>query len=143
MTKNKEMYSTWGEKIKRNGTLLNIEFKTKVDARLCCKLLNQQENDISYYINHLDEIFTWHKEHYGKTILDEKLEFKSDCEKENELLKKENDQLKATLRTYRKVANCRNCDYHDYDCREDGDDFEICEKGNDVTEGICEEWREL
>jgi hypothetical protein len=94
MTKNNKMYTAWGERIKRNGTLLNIEFKTKVDARLCCKLLNQQDNDISYYINHLNEIFTWHKEHYGKSILDERLEFKSDCEKENELLKKENDDLK-------------------------------------------------
>lgn len=62
---------------------------------------------------------------------------------ENKELKNENEELKATLRTYRKVANCRNCDYHNYDWRSDGDEFEICEKGNDVTEGICEEWREL
>lgn len=55
----------------------------------------------------------------------------------------ENEELKSELKIYRKVANCRNCDYHDYDCREDGDDFEICKKGNDVTEGICEDWREL
>ena len=55
----------------------------------------------------------------------------------------ENEELKSELKIYRKVANCGNCDYHDYDCREDGDDFEICKKGNDVTEGICEDWREL
>ena len=58
-------------------------------------------------------------------------------------LNDENNELKSELKIYRKVANCRNCDYHDYDCREDGDDFEICKKGNDVTEGICEDWREL
>ena len=56
---------------------------------------------------------------------------------------KENEQLKRTLRTYRKVANCRNCDYHDYDCREDGDDFEVCNRKNDMEDGICEDWREL
>lgn len=93
MTKNKEMYTPEGNWIKRNDTLLNIEFKTKDDAKLCCILLNQQDNDISYYINHLDEIFKWHKEHYGKSILDERLEFKSDCEKENELLKQQLNEM--------------------------------------------------
>ena len=105
MTKNNEMYTAWRERIKRNGTLLNIEFKTKDDAKLCCKLLNQQDNDISYYINHLNEIFKWHKEHYGKSILDERLEFKSDCEKENELLKKENVKLKERIKELEKEVN--------------------------------------
>jgi len=70
-------------------------------------------------------------------------DFRSFITMEHQKIKKENEELKATLRTYRKVANCRNCDYHDYDSREDGDEFEVCDKGNDVTEGICEEWREL
>jgi len=58
-------------------------------------------------------------------------------------LEKENEQLKNELKIYRKVANCRNCDYHDYDCREDGDDFEVCNRKNDMEDGICEDWREL
>lgn len=80
-----------------------------------------------------------------------------DLEKENEQLKhdatvliqanqdyrKENEQLKSILKIYHKVANCRNCHYHDYDTLFGGyDDYEICNKGNDVSDGICSEWRE-
>lgn len=64
------------------------------------------------------------------------------CNKLNKLLE-ENERLKSILRIYREIANCRNCDYHDYDCRSDGDDFEICEKGHDMSENICKGWREL
>lgn len=73
--------------------LLNIRFTSDNDARLCCKLLNRKEKRIQEYIDDLDEIFKWHKEHYGKSVLDERMEFKSDCEKENEQLKTENQQL--------------------------------------------------
>lgn len=58
-------------------------------------------------------------------------------------LTEENYQLKQELKIYRKVANCRNCDFHDYDCGEDGDVFEICDKGKDMENGICEDWRVL
>lgn len=114
MTENKEMYTPEGKWIKRNNTLLNIEFKTKDDAKLCCKLLNQQDNDISYYINHLDEIFKWHKEHYGKSILDERLEFKSDCEKENAQLKLEIERLNMIIKTGKKVNELIPLDAHNY-----------------------------
>ena len=58
-------------------------------------------------------------------------------------LEEENEKLRKELRVYRKVASCSNCNYHNYDWFDDGDEFEVCDKGNDVTEGICEEWREL
>lgn len=58
-------------------------------------------------------------------------------------LEKENEQLKKELKVYRKVANCGNCHYHSYDWFDDGDEFEVCDKGNDVTDGICEDWEEL
>ena len=62
--------------------------------------------------------------------------------KMNELAE-ENEQLKQELKVYRKVASCSNCHYHNYDWYDDGDEFEVCDKGNDVTDGICEEWEEL
>ena len=79
MTENK--FVTFGKRINRNGKLLNINFETKSDALLCCKLLNQQDRE---YDHKLHKILykNNNKEHYGKTILDEKLEFKSNCEKE-------------------------------------------------------------
>ncbi len=58
-------------------------------------------------------------------------------------LHEENKELKRELQTYRKVAGCFNCHYHNYDWFDDGDEFEVCDKGNDVTEGICEKWEEL
>ena len=55
----------------------------------------------------------------------------------------ENEKLKKELRIYRKLVSCGNCEYHNYDWFDDGNEFEVCEKGNDVTEGICEDWEEL
>ena len=64
------------------------------------------------------------------------------CSLLNEL-HEENKELKEELRIYRQVANCHNCIYHDYDWFDDGDEFEVCRKGNDVSEGICKDWEEL
>lgn len=86
-------FTTWGNKIKRNGKLLNIEFKTKTDAKLCCKLCNQMDKDNQEYIDELDEIFKWYKDYYGETILDTKMGW-NDNNKISKL-KKENEQLKS------------------------------------------------
>lgn len=67
----------------------------------------------------------------------------NELDSENQKLKKENEELKSELKIYCNVANCENCKYHNYDWFDDGDEFEVCEKGNDVTEGICEDWRKL
>ena len=58
-------------------------------------------------------------------------------------LSEENEQLKSELKIYRKVANCGNCHYHNYDWFDDGDEFEVCDKGNDMSDRICEDWVEL
>lgn len=76
---------------------LNIQFASESDAELCCKLLNQMNRDYHKLVVDIDEVFNWHKEHYGKSVLDERMEFKSPCEIENEVLKKENEQLKQEL----------------------------------------------
>ena len=56
-------------------------------------------------------------------------------------------ELKQELKVYRKVASCSNCKYHNYDWDINdgygGEEYEVCDKGNDVTNGICEEWEEL
>ena len=62
-------------------------------------------------------------------------------------LEKENEQLKKELKVYRKIARCSNCCYHNYDWDINdgygGEEYEVCDKGNDVTDGICEDWEEL
>lgn len=73
-----------------------------------------------------------------------------DLDKITDLLnhyEEENKRLKSELRIYRKVASCSNCEYHNYKWNVDdgygGDEYEVCDKGNDVSEGICEEWEGL
>ena len=96
MTENKR-FTSWGNRIKRNGKLLNIEFKTKTDAKLCCKLCNQMDKHQQEYIDELNEIFKWYKDYYGETILDTRMGWNDDnkilkLEKENEQLKQQNEQ---------------------------------------------------
>lgn len=58
-------------------------------------------------------------------------------------LHEKNQELKSELKVYRKIASCSNCKYHNYDWYDDGDEFEICEKGNDVDDRICKDWKEF
>ena len=74
-----------------------------------------------------------------KTLVD----FYKDFQKDARELAKENEELKSELKIYRKIANCRNCHYHNYDWYDDGDEFEVCDKGNDMSDWICKDWREL
>ena len=97
MTGNKR-FTSWGNRIKRNGKLLNIEFKTKTDAKLCCKLCNQMDKHQQEYIDELNEIFKWYKDYYGETILDTRMGWNDDnkilkLEKENEQLKQDRNEM--------------------------------------------------
>lgn len=103
----------------------------------------------------------WEEEYYifdsntiSESDFEEKLEYQDykafeDSMMGDEVVNRLNEQhetikqLRNELRIYRKVASCGNCKYHNYDWFDDGDEFEVCDKGNDVTEGICEDWREL
>lgn len=72
-----------------------------------------------------------------------KVDFYKDFQKDARELDKENEELKSELKIYREVANCGNCHYHNYDWFDDGDEFEVCDKGNDMWYGICQDWSEL
>jgi len=102
-------FTTWGNRIKRNGELLNIEFKTKLDAKLCCKLCNQMDKHQQEYIDKLNEIFKWYKEYYGETILDTKMGW-NDNNKISKL-KKENEQLKQQCKHFMEMLDDMNVAY--------------------------------
>jgi len=76
------------------------------------------------------------------TYHDEKITDKEIEKLVNHLLN-QNEQLKKELKVYHEVASCGNCKYHNYDWYDDGDEFEVCDNGNDVTDGICKDWMEL
>jgi hypothetical protein len=95
-------FTSWGNRIKRDGKLLNIEFKTKTDAKLCCKLCNQMDKHQQEYIDELNEIFEWYKEYYGETILDTRMGWNdnnkiSKLENENEQLKEQIADLETSF----------------------------------------------
>ena len=90
-----ERFTSCGNNIERDGKLLNIEFKTKTDAKLCCKLCNQMDKHQQEYIDKLNEIFKWYNDYYGETILDTRMGWNdnnkiSKLEKENEQLRQRN-----------------------------------------------------
>ena len=61
-------------------------------------------------------------------------------------LKQENEQLKKENMEYYHLINCGNCKYHNYDWFDDGEEFEVCEKGHTerlMYNKFCKEWREL
>ena len=69
-----------------------------------------------------------------------------DLEKENEQLKQSQTSMLRELLIYRRIANCSNCKHQNYDWFEDGDEFEICEKGNSnqqIEYHICKEWEKF
>lgn len=65
---------------------------------------------------------------------------------ENEQFKQSQKSILRELLIYRRIASCSNCKYQNYDWFDDGDEFEICEKGNNeqqIAYHICKEWREI
>ena len=92
-------FTSCGNNIERDGKLLNIEFKTKTDAKLCCKLCNQMDKYQQEYIDELYGIFKWYKEYYGETILDTRMGW-NDNNKISKL-EKENEQLKQEIKNLR------------------------------------------
>ena len=50
-------------------------------------------------------------------------------------------ELNKTLNLYRKKMSCSNCHYHNYDWFDDGEEFEVCDKGNNLDNHFCKDWR--
>ena len=61
-------------------------------------------------------------------------------------LSEENEQLKQQLKDYHNAFDCSQCKYQNYDWFDDGDEFEVCDKGNNEAQmdnHSCKEWEEL
>ena len=61
-------------------------------------------------------------------------------------LKIENKRLKAQLKDYHNAFDCSQCRYQNYDWFDDGDEFEVCDKGNNEAQmeyHSCKDWEEL
>lgn len=58
----------------------------------------------------------------------------------------ENEQLKKELKKYTDAFDCSQCRFQNYDWFDDGDEFEVCEKGNNEAQmenHSCSEWEEI
>ena len=61
-------------------------------------------------------------------------------------LHEENEQLKKQLKEYHNAFDCSQCRYQNYDWFDDGDEFEVCDKGNNEAQmdnHSCKDWEEL
>lgn len=143
MTENKRfMLDDAGELIDKE-TAQFIEYGEKV-----CNLLNELATKCSQLKKENEQLKQSYKEFEDEcqSTFNAMSRKQDDLYRKNFKLKEENEQLKQELKIYRKVANCSNCEYQNYDWYDDGDEFEICERGNNeqqIEYHICEEWREL
>ena len=61
-------------------------------------------------------------------------------------LQNENEQLKKELKDYHNAFDCSQCRYQNYNWFDDGDEFEVCDKGNNEAQmdnHSCKDWGEL
>lgn len=61
-------------------------------------------------------------------------------------LSEENEQLRKELKDYHNAFDCSQCKYQNYDWFDDGDEFEVCDKGNNEAQmdnHSCKDWEEL
>jgi hypothetical protein len=61
-------------------------------------------------------------------------------------LSNENEQLKQQLKDYHNAFDCSQCKYQNYDWFDDGNEFEVCDKGNHeelMYNHSCKDWEEL
>ena len=69
-----------------------------------------------------------------------------ECAKLLNELHEEIKRLKKENSEYHKIVNCGNCHFHNYDWYDDGDEFEVCDKGNTerlMYHQFCKDWVEL
>lgn len=93
-------------------------------------LLNEQHETIQVLERHLDNM------RCGALTDDKRIKELYD----------ENEQLKAQLKDYHNAFDCSQCRYQNYDWFDDGDEFEVCDKGNNEEQmeyHSCKDWEEL
>lgn len=159
MTENR--FSVYGKEIVQGDECWAVAY-SEYNADVIATALNELSEERDYFerkkeyflskwsIAHTENIQLRQKNEELKSEYSEQciqLDFLKDENQHMRDLVNENEQLKEELKVYRKVASCSNCKYHNYDWDIDdgygGEEYEVCDKGNDITEGICEEWEEL
>lgn len=122
-------------------------FEIKVNKHNQCNIIDwaeSKENAVCIYNDLGDDYFS------SARALCELLNELNDENKQLEKEYKELNQLRANisreLLIYRRIASCSNCKYQNYDWFDDGDEFEVCDKGNNnqqIEYHICKEWEEI
>ena len=84
--------------------------------------------------------------HYWDKFTDERITSVLELENKLNELSDENEQLKKELKKYTDAFDCSQCRFQNYDWFDDGDEFEVCEKGNNEAQmenHSCSEWEEI
>lgn len=97
-------------------------------------IYNEQSKMMQYVDNYKEEPNKWAIWNASETA------------QELNKLNDENEQLKKELKKYIDVFDCSQCRFQSYDWFDDGDEFEVCKKGNNeaqIENHSCSEWREI
>lgn len=119
----------------------NIEFYICTDGHSC------KVDRATEVYNYLDDVYNIINS--LRFAIQLKDDFDEDYDFTDEILKEiEEYEIKYQYLSEEDFAvderkSCKNCDYHDYDWFDEGDEFEVCLKGNNMDNNICEDWREL
>ena len=126
-----------------------IRFNNKEAAVSC-------ENALMYHCNLMNELNDENEQLKQSLDYYKKIDVHSErteLKRNNLVLKtslkevmEENEELKRALRDYHNAFDCSQCIHHNYDWYDDGDEFEVCDKGNDEAQmeyHSCRDWEEL
>ena len=125
--------------------LLNNFAKENQDNKVMIEFLNTENTQIMNELKTRTQI-QHQLEQDNKQLKEENYKLKQGIIDYSQYLTDKSTELEKELLIYRKIANCSNCKYQNYNWFEDGDEFEICEKGNNEQQmeyHICKEWEEL
>ena len=92
-----------------------------------------------------EEVLCTAKEEYWQMIYEHSMSAYENVNMLNQLFE-ENEQLKQQLKDYYNAFDCSKCRYQNYDWFDDGDEFEVCDKGNNEAQmdnHSCKDWEEL
>lgn len=135
MTEKRFQYNVNKNTIEQDGKF--VAYMNSVDGVRIANKLNvfQKENEqLKEERNYFERKKCEYFNKYNKKHLD------------NIQLKEENEQLKKELKKYTDAFDCGQCRFQNYDWFDDGDEFEVCEKGNNEAQmenHSCSEWEEI
>ena len=127
--------------------LVNALAETSCDCITDCEIVMKklkEENEQLKQQNDYLKSLKWNQDCINEISIG--IQQRESLERQNNELVKENEQLKKEIKDYHNAFDCSQCKYQNYDWFDDGDEFEVCNKGNNEAQmdnHSCKDWEEL